>query len=67
MHGNPPLLDMENLLYLQARRRGGQEGAGAPPAFQFGDQGGSKVPFLDALICFLIVNTIFDWKRQSFI
>ena len=47
---------------IQARRRG-QEGAGAPPAFQLGEQGGAKVPFLNEMIYFLIVNMI---KRRSY-
>ena len=31
--------------YAQARRRGGQGGTGAPPAFQLGEQGEQKCPF----------------------
>ena len=44
----------------QARRRGGQEGAGAPPAFQLGEQGGAKVPFFKAMICFPVVNMTYQ-------
>ena len=32
--------------YKQARRRGGQRGASAPPAFHLGEQGGGKAPCL---------------------
>ena len=31
--------------HIQARRRGGQEGAIAPPAFPLGEQGEQKCPF----------------------
>ena len=35
----------------------GQEGAGAPPAFQLGEHR-SKSALLNAMLCFLIVNMI---------
>ena len=50
-----------SLSSIQARRRGGQEGAGAPPAFQLGEQG--ELPFLNAMICFPIVHMI---QRRSY-
>ena len=46
----------------QALQRGEQGGAGAPPAFQLGEQGEQSAPF-NAMICFLIVNMI---QRRSY-
>ena len=39
------MLMLSKCIEAQARRRGGQEGAGAPPAFQLGEQGEQKCPF----------------------
>ena len=43
----------------QARQRGGQ----APSCLSVRGAGGAKVPFLNAMICFLIVNMI---QRRSY-
>ena len=58
-------------------RHAGEGGRGSrrPSCLSVGGAGGAKVPFLNAMICFLIVNMmqrrsyklkkgIFDWKRQ---
>ena len=49
--------------FLQARWKGGQAGADAPSCLSVGGAGGAKVPFLNAVICFLIVNMI---QRRSY-
>ena len=46
----------------QARRRGGSEGSRYLSCLSVGGAGGAKVPFLNAMICFLIVNMI---QRRS--
>ena len=46
----------------QARRRGGQEGAGAPLAFQMGEQGEQKCPF----ICNDLFSNRYYIQRRSY-
>ena len=46
----------------QARRRGAG-GSRRPSCLSVGEAGGAKVPLLNALICFLIVNMI---QRRSY-
>ena len=47
----------------QVRRRGGAGGSRRPFCLSVGEAGGAKVPFLNAMICFLIVNMI---QRRSY-
>ena len=47
----------------QARRRGGAGGSRRPSCLSVGGAGGAKVLFLNAMICFLIVNMI---QRRSY-
>ena len=46
----------------QARRRGGR-GSRRPACLSVGGAGGAKLPFLNAMICFLTVNMI---QRRSY-
>ena len=57
MRQPPPL---GNIFAHRHAGEGGREGGGAPPV---GGAGGAKVPFLNAMICFLIVNMV---QRRSY-
>ena len=49
--------------HIQAHWRGGSGGSRRPSCLSVGGAGGAKVPFLNAMICFLIVNMI---QRRSY-